>query len=453
MIYKNFKINVLFRVFLLLITLFLLVFVYFRTSFHITLIFIGALVVLEVYSLIYYIDRTNRDLTNLLDSIQYSDFSRTFTIEKESSSYKEFKSAFNKVITKFKTVREEKEEQYHYLQNVLHHVGIALIAFRKNGKVEMINNFAKKLFRINNLRNILLLEDFNKELVDTILKLKSGEHALVKVYDNDELLQLAIFATEFTLNERIIKLVSIQNIQHELEEKEMEAWQKLIRVLTHEIMNSITPIASISSTINSMLQEIESDADVKDAGDVDPETIEDIREALTTIHKRSTGLLHFVETYRNLTRIPKPNFQIFQIKNIFNHVDVLLEEEFKSKNIAFSYSIYPQSLELTADEDLVQQVVINLLRNAIHGVELNEKPLIELKAYVSERGRVVIQVVDNGTGIPADSIEKIFIPFYTTKKEGSGIGLSLSRQIMRLHGGTITVNSEPNVKTEFTLRF
>jgi two-component system, NtrC family, nitrogen regulation sensor histidine kinase NtrY len=453
MTYKNFKINVILRIILLLITLFLLVFVYFKTSFHITLIFIGVLVLLEIYSLIYYIDRTNRDLTNLLDSIQYSDFSRTFTIEKDSSSYKEFKSAFNKVIDKFKTVREEKEEQYHYLQNVLHHVGIALIAFRKNGKVEMINNTAKKLFRINNLRNVLLLEDFNKEMVETILKLKSGERSLVKVYDNDELLQLAIFATEFTLNERIIKLVSIQNIQHELEEQEMEAWQKLIRVLTHEIMNSITPIASISSTVNSMLKDIKEDAKDEDGKDVDPETIEDIREALTTIHKRSTGLLHFVETYRNLTRIPKPNFQIFLIKNLFNHVGVLLEEEFKEKNISFEYSIYPQSLELAADEDLVQQVVINLLRNAVQGVELQEKPIIELKAFVNERGRVIIQVVDNGSGIPQDSMDKIFIPFYTTKKEGSGIGLSLSRQIMGLHGGTITVNSEPNVKTEFTLRF
>jgi len=219
----------------------------------------------------------------------------------------------------------------------------------------------------------LLLEDFNKEMVETILKLKSGERSLVKVYDNDELLQLAIFATEFTLNERIIKLVSIQNIQHELEEQEMEAWQKLIRVLTHEIMNSITPIASISSTVNSILQEITEDAKDKDGKDVDPETIKDIREALTTIHKRSTGLLHFVETYRNLTRIPKPNFQIFLIKNLFNHVGVLLEEEFKKKNISFDYSIYPKSLELAADEDLVQQVVINLLRNAVQGAELQEK--------------------------------------------------------------------------------
>jgi len=299
----------------------------------------------------------------------------------------------------------------------------------------------------------LLLEDFNKEMVETILKLKSGERSLVKVYDNDELLQLAIFATEFTLNERIIKLVSIQNIQHELEEQEMEAWQKLIRVLTHEIMNSITPIASISSTVNSILQEITEDAKDKDGKDVDPETIKDIREALTTIHKRSTGLLHFVETYRNLTRIPKPNFQIFLIKNLFNHVGVLLEEEFKKKNISFDYSIYPKSLELAADEDLVQQVVINLLRNAVQGAELQEKPVIELKAFVNERGRVIIQVVDNGSGIQEESMDKIFIPFYTTKKEGSGIGLSLSRQIMGLHGGTITVNSDPDVKTEFTLRF
>ncbi len=450
MIFKNFKLNVIIRIILLCVSIFALLFVYFLTEFHITLLFIAVIIIIEIISLIYYVDRTNRDLSNLLDSIQYSDFSRTFTIENEGSSYNEFKQAFNKVIEKFHTVREEKEEQYHYLQNVLQHIGIALIAFRKNGKVELINNSAKKLFRINNLRNILLLKDFNSELVDKILSLKSGEKSLIKIQDSDELLQLAIYATEFTLNERVIKLVSIQNIQHELEEQEMEAWQKLIRVLTHEIMNSIAPIASISSTINSILQDIKKDPEGKE---VDEETQEDIREALTTIHKRSTGLLHFVETYRNLTRIPKPTFNIFPIKNLFDHVSKLLEDEIKDNNISFKYFIYPQSLELTADEDLVQQVVINLLRNAIQGVQGRDKPEIELKAFQSERGRTILQVIDNGSGIPADSLDKIFIPFFTTKKDGSGIGLSLSRQIMRLHGGTITVASEPEVKTEFTLKF
>ncbi|HEX37522.1 MAG TPA: GHKL domain-containing protein [Candidatus Cloacimonetes bacterium] len=450
MIFNNFKINIILRILLLSISIFALLFIYFSTEFHITLLFVGFIIVIEIVSLIYYVDKTNRDLSNLLDSIQYSDFSRTFKIEKEHSSYTEFKQAFNKVIEKFKIVREEKEEQYHYLQNVLQHIGIALIAFRKNGKVEMMNKSARKLFRIHNLRNILLLKEFSSELVDKILSLKSEEKSLIKIQDNDELLQLAIYATEFTLNERVIKLVSIQNIQHELEEQEMEAWQKLIRVLTHEIMNSIAPIASISSTINSILQEIKKDPDGKE---VDEETQQDIREALTTIHRRSTGLLHFVETYRNLTRIPKPTFKIFPIKNLFNHVTVLLEDEMKENGIFFKHFIYPQSLEITADEDLLQQVVINLLRNALQGVQGGDKPEIELKAFQNERGKTIIQVIDNGSGIPADSLDKIFVPFFTTKKDGSGIGLSLSRQIMRLHGGTITVASEPGVKTEFTLKF
>jgi signal transduction histidine kinase len=227
----------------------------------------------------------------------------------------------------------------------------------------------------------------------------------------------------------------------------MEAWQNLIRVLTHEIMNSVTPIASLASTVNDLL------VAPKSGGEVTADAVGDMRGAVQTIQKRSEGLLHFVDAYRSLTRIPRPNFKIFRITELFNGVEQLLRASFKEKTVTLNIKVEPESLELTADPEMVEQVLINLLLNAIQSLDGKPDAKIELNSRLDERGRVVIQVTDNGPGIIPEVLEKIFIPFFTTKPEGSGIGLSLSRQIMRLHRGTITARSEPNAATVFTLRF
>jgi nitrogen fixation/metabolism regulation signal transduction histidine kinase len=398
-----------------------------------------------------YIQKTNRYLTTFLESIRYSDFSRSFKIEGLGSAYDELQIAFNHVIEDFQKIRTEREEHYHYLQNVIQHIGISLIAFRKDGHVEMMNNSAKKLFQKNRLNNIKELKKYSEGLVRTLKELKPGKRKLVQVSDENIILQLAIYSTEFKLSNRTIKLVSIQNIQSELEEQEMAAWQKLISVLTHEIMNSITPIASLSATVNDLLKDIDTTDNIPQ--EIDDEIVIDIRNSLTTIHKRSTGLIRFVESYRNLTKIPKPEFEIIPAKNIFTNVKLLMEEELHKSNISCKRSIIPETLEVTADQQQIEQVLLNLIKNSQHALEGQENGKIELNAFLDKRGKVAIQVVDNGPGILEDVIDKIFIPFFTTKANGSGIGLSLSRQIMRFHGGTITANSEPNVKTEFTLKF
>jgi two-component system nitrogen regulation sensor histidine kinase NtrY len=274
---------------------------------------------------------------------------------------------------------------------------------------------------------------------------------LVKIEADGELMHLALYATEFKLSGQSFSLVSIQNIHSELEEKEIEAWQKLIRVLTHEIMNSITPIASLASTIKELIEE--SYGILPEGKEVKTEALDDIHQASQTIQKRSQGLLHFVDAYRNLTLIPKPKMQIFQIKDLFVRVEKLMQANIKKKSIDFKANVEPQTLELTADPELIEQVLINLLLNALQSVEKKKEPKIDLKAQMEGRGRIIIQVRDNGPGILAENIEKIFIPFFSTKEGGSGIGLSLSRQIMRLHNGSIGIHSEPNVETVLTLRF
>jgi nitrogen fixation/metabolism regulation signal transduction histidine kinase len=423
-----------------------------NTNFHITPILIAVLIIVQVYAIIKYVDKTNRDLSSFLESIRFSEFTRSFQIEGMGNSFDELNKAFNDVIKDFQEVRSEKEEHFHYLQSIVQNIDVSIIAYQKDGSVEMVNKAAKKLFQVSTLKNIKILEKLSPELVETLLTIAPGQNKLVKVQDEDDILQLAIYATEFKVKNKLIILATINNIQNVLEEQETEAWQKLIRVLTHEIMNSITPIASLSSTLDIMLKGISQEKD-KEMVKLESDTIVEIQQALQTINKRSTGLLHFVNTYRNLTRIPKPNFKISRLKNLFENIKMLLVDEFEKNDINFIMSVDPENMEFSADEQLIEQVLINLIKNSIHALENKKDGTIELKAFYNKRGRVTIQVSDNGQGILKDVLDKIFIPFFTTKPSGSGIGLSLSRQILRLHNGTISAQSIPDKETVFTLTF
>lgn len=451
MVFNRFRINCIIRVLLLGSTSWLFFYLLFRTNLYTALFILGALILYQIYALIYFVEKTNRDLARFFQSIKYEDFSQTFKVEGYGSSFDSLKAAFSEVMNAFRKTRAEKEEHFRYLQTVVQHIGIGLIAFQPDGEVELINTAAKRLLNVASLKNIKSLESLSKPLVAALLRLRSRESVLVKVEDENELLHLALYATEFKLRAQKFSLVSIQNIHSELEEKEMEAWQKLIRVLTHEIMNSITPIASLTSTISNLVREAYGKK-VK-IKKLDSEVLQDIQQALQTIQKRSQGLLHFVDAYRNLTLIPKPNFQIFPVQELFHRIRKLMQVNIEKNSIRFKLNVDPETLELTADPELVEQVLINLMLNAFQAVEGRKGAQIELKALLDGRGRIVIQVVDNGPGITKENIEKVFIPFFSTKEGGSGIGLSLSRQILRLHNASIGVHSEPNVQTVFTLRF
>ena len=453
MVYKHFRVNCIFRVLLIALFIYLFFYLLFETELYATMIIVASFTIYQIYGLIYYVEKTNRDLTRFLDAIKHSDFSQSFSVTGLGSAFNDLKEAFNEVSDKFRKTRSEKEEHFRYLQIIVQHVGIGLIAFEDDGNVELINTAAKRLLRIPHLKNINKLESFSKPLVDILFKLKSGEKTLAKIYDNNELLQIAIYATEFKRQQQKLKLVSLQNIQSELEEKEMEAWQKLIRVLTHEIMNSVTPISSLASTVNNMLTSNGTDENLIFGNETSEETIADIRSAIQTIQKRSEGLIHFVDAYRSLTRIPKPNFQIFAVSELFDRIIRLMQTQIDDNKIHFESSINPESLELTADPELIEQVLINLLSNSIQSVGQQYEPKLTLTAEMDDRGRILIKVIDNGPGILKDVLEKVFIPFFTTKKGGTGIGLSLSRQIMRSHRGAISAVSKPNEETIFILRF
>lgn len=450
MSFKNFRINVVLRVLFIVASSLVLLMIIRRQDFIITSIILALVVVAQITSLLNYVEKTNRRLTTFLESIRHSDFASTFTDQGMGKSFDDLNTAFNEVIDEFKKTRATKEEHFNYLQTVVQHVSIGIIVFQRNGKVDLFNNAAKRLLGITNMRFIEEIKKIDQNLSSIISGMKAGDKNLVKVFVEDELLQLSIRATEFKMRDEDFVLVSLQNIHGELEAKEMDSWQKLIRVLTHEIMNSITPIVSLSSTVKDILIDKET-YELRE--DIDTDDVDSVLSALAAIEKRSQGLLNFVQIYRNLTRIPKPNFRYFSVEELFNAIHSLLEPKIKEQKIKCRIHVVPKDLMLTADPDLIEQVLINLIINAIHALKNIENPSLKILAIKGGNNRVSISVSDNGHGIKPDIMEKIFVPFFTSKKEGSGIGLSLSREIMRLHKGNITVRSKPDQETTFTLFF
>ena len=447
MVYRHFRTLCVVRVAFLCATICALVFVLFQTSYYTTVFILAGIVLYQAWALIHFVERANRDLTRFLQAIRYEDFSQSFSGRGLGSAFDDLKEAFNEVLNAFRKTRAEKEENFQYLQTVVQHVGVGLVCYDVGGRIELMNTAARRLLRRPHVHNVRELRTVSESLSDTLLAQRPGDRTLVKVQDEDELLQIVIHATEIRMRGESFILASVQDIQSELEEQEMEAWQKLIRVLIHEIMNSITPISSLASTVRGHFPESDRPQSL------DPHVVTDVHAALETIQSRSEGLQQFVDTYRQLTRVPRPDFQICPVGELFARVVNLMRPECEKERIGLRTRVEPETLEVTADPHLVEQVLINLVRNALQALAGRDQARVELAAGLDRRGRVLIRVRDNGPGILEDVQERIFIPFFTTRQEGSGIGLSLCRQIMRQHRGAISVQSAPDEETVFTLRF
>lgn len=451
MVFKGFRIQIIFRVLLLALTLVVVFLVYENDAYLVSSIILLALFALQVISLIRYAEQTNRKLTKLFESIRYTDFTNVFTDNELGKSFDDLNNEFNLVIEAFNKNKTEKEEHFNYLLTVIQHVSVGIIVFKRDGKVDVYNNAVKKLLQINTLRNINNLDHVSEKLPEVLLNMRAGDKELVKLFVDDELIQLSIYATQFKMRGEEFLLVSFQDINPELEQKEIESWQKLIRVLTHEIMNSITPISSLAATVSDIIEETKTNNPPRKQSDI--EAIEDVSHAIKTIERRSLGLLNFVEIYRNLTRIPKPNFRYFEVADLFNRNLELLSSKFEENAIKTSVKIIPQELKILADPDLIDQVMINLLLNAIDAVKNIKNPKISIMASFNLNNRITIEIADNGKGIKQDILDKIFMPFFTSKEKGSGIGLSLSRQIMQMHKGSISVRSKQEEGAIFTIVF
>lgn len=448
-LHRRYRVQITVRVLLIVGSSLLLAYVIGWTRLYVASVAIAILIVYQIAGLIRYGERTARDLTRFLEAIRFSDFSTGFISGGRGPLFDRLRLAFDEVTDAFQQVRAEREERFRYLEHVVRHVGVALISFRADGEVQFINPAAKRLLEIGHIRHLQDLAIRAPSLPQMLLTLKSGEQARIKVERNGRTLQLQVSATQFRLRDDSYVLASIHDIGSELEEMEMEAWQKLTKVLTHEINNSVAPIASLASTADELLTK---EAAANGARQ-HLSSIRDVHEAVRIIERRSRALVHFVDTYRSFTRIQRPSFEIFPAGDLLARVRRLLSGQIAAGAVECEIVAEPEDLVLTADPELMEQVMINLLLNAIDAVEGRPKARITLRAHVDYRGVPTLQVCDNGPGIPEDVQEHIFVPFFTTKEHGSGIGLSLSRQIMRLHGGSLQVQSEPGKGAVFTLRF
>ncbi len=421
--------------------------VYFYLQYKNLILNVGFFILLsyQIIKLFRLMDITNRDFQRFLEAIEYSDFTQSFSDKKMGKSFLELNSAFNHVVEKFKKNRTEKEKSLRYMQTIIQYINSGLISYDREGKVDFINRAGKKILNLSFLKNINNLMGSHSDIYDLIKTIRHGAKIVKEVKINNDFKQMAFSSFEFRIGEKNLTLLTIQDIHNVLEDKEFEAWQKLIRVLTHEIMNSLTPISSLSSTTYDLMKHL----DIKDCNS--DSNLQDIRDALNTIHMRSKGLIDFVNAYRNLTIIPKPELKILSVKDLISNTFIILQNKIKENNIEISYNIDPESLEISADSSQIEQILINLVINSIHALKETKNPEIKINSYLCDNGKVVIQVIDNGSGISDENKSKIFIPFYSTKKS-SGIGLSFCKQIMKLHKGDIKVVTVDG-QTIFTLSF
>ncbi len=447
---RNFRIGIIFRVIFIGLSTALLVWLLFFDERYVAPALVFCLILYQLYELFNYLENTNRKLIRFLESIKYADFTSLFAADNTfGRSFKQLNLAFNEVLDAFRKTRAEKEESWQYLHTVVQHVNVGIFSYDSAGNIHLINNVARRFLNAPQMHNIHELEGSNPEMYEIIEELKIGASTL---YRQSSEAYLSMSSTELRLREKSYKIISMQNIQSELQQKEIEAWQNLSKVLRHEIMNSVTPIASLVTTLNDILAEelIWENGSLK----LSSSTLEDISEGLETIQSRSKALIKFINTYRSFTNIPIPQFEIVSVQKLFDRVSTLMSAEFEKENINFRMSIDHKNLEMNIDIELIEMVLINLIKNAIEALCIQEEEKrVLLRGYQTYDHHVIIDVTDNGQGIIPEALDSIFIPFFTTKSDGSGIGLSWSRQIMQLHKGSLMVNSKSGGPTTFSMRF
>jgi signal transduction histidine kinase len=392
------------------------------------------------YRIIYTFDQSNRQIAFFFEAIRNEDSALKFPTEIKQRSLRHLYKSLNELNEQIRAIKLKNEYLEKYYQSFIQHAAIGLIAVNGDQEVEIMNEKAFDYAGIPSFTPLHLIPMKDPELFRALCSVAPGENISFKRFTSDSQMNLLIRAREIRYGGKTSKLISLQDIRHELEEKELDSWQKLIRVLTHEIMNSIAPIVSLSGTLRRFFTS--GDAPVR-PGDIDEEVIENVIQGLDTIEERGNGLLNFVNSYRKLTRIPKPEFTPIDVRDWLGQVRLLLSDQFDRHNITVQCSIDPKVKEISGDEKLLTQVIINILNNAMEALdERKDERAIGISVTLSKQNRPLIRITNNGPCIPPDVAEKIFIPFFTTKAQGSGIGLSLSRQILRLHHGSIHLESE-----------
>ena len=444
--FKSFRAAVVQRLLLFSGFVFVAVWGFVETEWQVTPLLASALAVVVLIETIRYVESVNRELAGFLEFVAHDDFSSAVATGKSGRVFRKLEAAYKLLADKYRHLNRRRELNHLYLEALVEHVSIAILCLDDRNRVTLMNREAKRLFKTPLLGSLASLERIDPRLPAQLESLADGEHTLIQLRIDGEPMQLASYVTEFQLLEERHRLISFQNIRNELEQREVDFSQKLIKVLTHEIMNSVTPIIALSKVIEQSLSEAPDDAGATADSS-------DLRRSLGSIQSRGDGLLRFVQAYSSLTSLPAPNRKTVDVSRLLNDTVRLMAPTLESQKLSLEWRVEQADLSIEADPDQVQQVLINLVRNAAEALDGRHDGQIILTAAKDDHERVVIKVTDNGPGIPEDQLEVIFVPFFTTKKKGTGVGLSVSRQIMFLNRGLISVRTAPNRGAEFSLQF
>lgn len=445
--FNRFALQVTARIGALFATLSLLAYLIAATALVAVTAVVATAALVQAWLVIRFIHRTNRELGRLLDAIRYDDFQQSFSIGQLGPSFAELKDAFDDVLRRFREARLDREAQRRYLEALVEHVPVAILAVHDDGRVELLNNAARRLLDTSAPTTTAALIGYGAAFQRDIVQGKSGARTLTRMVADEAPRHLILSTTQLTVTGAAIRLVTLQDIQSELDWNELSAWQDMARILSHEIMNSLTPIASLARTADDMVDELARRTAVGD------ELVGDIHAAIQTLARRSEGLMRFVRSYRQFTQMPPPTLRPIVLGEYLQRVAQLLLTEWAGRGVELHVAPTASGLTIAADDSLLDQAIINLLRNAAEAAAAHAQPQVWLEARLSERGRPVIEIGDNGPGLDEALGDKIFLPFFTTKPEGSGIGLALARQVMLVHQGTITAAARPGGGALFRLTF
>ncbi|MBK7131485.1 MAG: ATP-binding protein [Bacteroidales bacterium] len=450
MISKYLYVSIIIRVLLLVVFCSLLgYFILVDYSVRIAIICLIAIIVLTL-NLISFLNTTNKKIRFFFDSVRNDDSSLSFPGDIKGLAFSELYESMNRVNRQIQKLKIENRQQEQYFQTLLEHLATGIITYDSRGHVMHANSAAKRLLSAEVLTHLSQIERIDKKLFNTINNIKPFERKLVALNNERGETQLSLKATSFGMKENELIILSVQDIKHELDEKELESWMKLIRVLMHEIMNSITPITSLSESLSKIYTK---NGDPVPPEEVTSKAIDTTLQGLNVIKDQGKGLMSFVESYRKLTKVPEPEKKIFRVTDLLSRVKILYESLETSRKVELSVKVINPDLEIFADQNLISQVLINLLKNALEANENNPDTRITIIANTDIDNRPELCVIDNGPGISEAKLDEIFVPFFTTKEKGSGIGLSISRQIMKVHGGNLKVRSVPDKETVFCLSF
>ena len=445
MVFNRFRLTVTLLSVLMGITSFIFVWTLDKDYLIIGKFLIAVLWAIELQVLVRFVNKTNSSLSIFLDSLKSSNFVHK---QENADSISKLNLSYNNIIDIVKKARLDQQAQYLYFQYTLEHISTGIISYKKDGTIDLFNKSAQKILGINKLVTIDDINHIKIGLSDKLKKIEMGKDKLLHLKTTNSEKRVLIKASRFVLMNDEITLLSLQDIKTELDTEELNAWQKLIRVLTHEIMNSIGPMKSITTTT---LKLFRNNDITKKAQDINDEIIEDTVLGLQTIQERNKGLMNFVKSYKKLIKVPVPKKQNINIEKLFQNLEQLFKDDFSSNQIKAIFSISKEIESIKADETLLSQVLINLVKNAIEALDNSKDKHIKVSAQTTD-SKCYIEVSDNGKGISDEVKSQIFIPFYTTKKEGDGIGLSLSRQIILAHDGDITVESKLGKGSKFTIK-